>query len=200
MSQSQAVNPVGCPAFRLRATVRALRNTSGITTALPRLSTTPPSWSAGSEAASRLKSRWLVAPSAAPSAVGGWCVMSAPTVACTVTGIPRAAAASGTRQLVGHVAQVPRGEDVGERAPEGGETLVAAGRMREEGRVDFVGALSDGDGLEAREVRLAILGHGCPAGGSEYSLSFIVTWPKENVDCSASITRRSSSESHIRAS
>src|SRR5207245_1425211 len=194
MSQSQAVNPVGCPAFRLRATVRALRNTSGITTALPRLSTTPPSWSAGSEAASRLKSRWLVAPSAAPSAVGCWCVMSAPTVACTVTGIPRAAAASstdtsgaascprplgysagGARQLVGHVAQVPRGEDVGERAPEGGETLVAAGRMREEGRVDFVGALSDGDGLEAREVRLAILGHGCPAGGSEYSLSFIVT-------------------------
>src|SRR2546425_13297558 len=72
--------------------------------------------------------------------------------------------------------------------------------MREDGRVDLVGALSDGDGLEAREVRLAVLGHGCPAEGSEYSLSFIVTWPKEKVDCSASITRRSSSDSHIRAS
>src|SRR5437016_10791197 len=68
MSQSQAVNPVGFPPPRLRATVRALRNTSGITTALPRLRTTPPSWSAGSDAASRLKSRWLVAPSAAPRA------------------------------------------------------------------------------------------------------------------------------------
>src|SRR2546422_8034639 len=72
--------------------------------------------------------------------------------------------------------------------------------MREDGRVDLVGALSDGDGLEAREVRLAVLGHGCPAEGSEYSLSFIVTWPNEKFDCSASITRRSSSDSHMRAS
>ena len=33
----------GRPSFRLRAIVSALRNTSGMITALPRLSTTPPS-------------------------------------------------------------------------------------------------------------------------------------------------------------
>ena len=70
MSQSHAVNPLGFPPFRFRATVSTLRNTSGITTALPRFSTTPPSCSAGSADASRLKSRWLVAPRAAQSAVG----------------------------------------------------------------------------------------------------------------------------------
>src|SRR5213083_1950368 len=96
MSQSQAMNPVGLPPLRLRATVRALRKTSGITTALPRFSTIPPSWSVGSDAASRLKSRWLVAPSAAPSAVGCWWMMSAPSAACTVTGMPQSAAPSNT--------------------------------------------------------------------------------------------------------
>src|SRR5437762_3039885 len=94
MSQSHAVNPVGFPPLRFRATVSALRKTSGITTALPRFSTTPPSSSAGNDAASRLKSRWLVAPRAAPSAVGCWWMMSAPTAACTVTGTPRSRAAS----------------------------------------------------------------------------------------------------------
>ena len=69
------------------------------------------------------------------------------------------------RNLVGDVAQVLRGEDVGERAPKGGEALVAAGRVAEEGGVDFVGAPGDGDGLEARKIRLTVLGHGCPAGG-----------------------------------
>src|SRR2546428_152207 len=97
MSQSHAVKPVGFPPLRLRATVSALRNTSGITTALPRFRTTPPSSSAGSEAARRLKSRWLVAPSAAPSAAGCWWMMAAPTVACTGTGIPPRARAAPRR-------------------------------------------------------------------------------------------------------
>src|SRR2546430_6076119 len=78
--------------------------------------------------------------------------------------------------------------------------IFAAGRLTEQGRVDFVGALGDGDGLEAREIRLTVLGHGRPAGGSEYSLSFIVTWPNEKFDCRASMTRWSSSDSHMRAS
>src|SRR2546430_10256938 len=106
----------------------------------------------------------------------------------------------GPRDLVRDVPQVFRGEDVGERAPERGEALVAAGRVPEQGRVDFVGTLRDGDGLETGEVRLTVLGHGRPAGGSEYSLSFIVTWPNEKFDCRASMTRWSSSDSHMRAS
>src|ERR1051326_8035439 len=88
MSKSAARSPVGRPASRLRATVSALRKTSGITTALPQLSTAPPPSSEGSEPASRRKSRRLVAPIAAPSAEGCWCTISAPRAACTVTGTP----------------------------------------------------------------------------------------------------------------
>src|SRR5256886_7101563 len=40
----------------------------------------------------------------------------------------------GPRDLVRDVPQVFRGEDVGERAPESGEALVAAGRVPEQGR------------------------------------------------------------------
>src|SRR5213592_2312343 len=35
----------------------------------------------------------------------------------------------------------------------------------EEGGVDFGGAPGDADGLEARKIRLTVLGRGCPAGG-----------------------------------
>src|SRR5207249_262509 len=226
---------VGLPPLRLRATVRALRKTSGITTALPRFSTIPPSWSVGSDAASRLKSRWLVAPSAAPSAVGCWWMMSAPSAACTVTGMPQSAAPSNTdtsgaaslerplrawaraspspcaataparglRELPDDGPEVFRGQDIGKGIQEGAEARIVAGGVRvgEERRVDFVGALRDGDRLQPGEVRLAVIGHWCSERGvSEYSLSLSVTWPNENFDCSASVMRRVSSESHIRAS
>src|SRR6059036_757354 len=342
MSQSQAVNPVGLPPPRLRAMVRALRNTSGITTALPTLRTTPPSWSAGSDPASRLKSRWLVAPSAAPSAAGCWWMMSAEVAVargaergairrgmlvddvcaeCGVHGdgnsplgggeqegdvagrelgaareivgerfahalagaravgdrgvhlapgllhhakravrqpggdvltrasvcrkleivdgrasverqvgddtaadelaeqgsqadlddVPAehrddAAAARGLRELPREGAEVLRGEDVREGIPEGGKARIAARRMRQQGGVDFVGALRDGDRFQTGKVRLAVVGHGCsgPEAGfclaESISLSLRVTWPNENFDCSASMIRRLSSESHMRAS
>src|SRR2546422_1835326 len=86
--------------------------------------------------------------------------------------------------------------------PEGGEAGVAigAGRVGEERRIDFVGALRDGDGSQPREVRLAIVGHGCPGRGSTYSLSLSCTVPNEKFDCNAIMTRVLSSESHMRAS
>src|SRR5207245_814694 len=108
------------------------------------------------------------------------------------------AGAGGQRGLVDHETQVAGGEDVGEGAAEGGEAAVRAGGMGEVGGFDSVGTLGDGDGLEAAEVRLAVVGHGCS--GTANSLSFSVTWPNENLDCNASMMRRSSSESHIRAS
>src|SRR4029077_2775004 len=104
------------------------------------------------------------------------------------------------RDPMGHGAQVFRSQDVGKRIPERRETAVGAGRVSEEGGVDFVGALRDGDRLEPRHVHLAVVGHGCSGRGSEYSLSLSVTWPNEKLDCSATMTRTLSSESHIRAS
>src|SRR5438876_694726 len=209
MSQSQAVNPVGLPPPRLRAMVRALRNTSGITTALPTLRTTPPSWSAGSDPASRLKSRWLVAPSAAPSAAAD--ELAEQGSQADLDDVPAehrddAVAARGLGELPGEGAEVLRGEDVREGIPEGGEARIAAGRMRQQGGVDFVGALRDGDRFQPGKVRLAVVGHGCsgPEAGfclaESISLSLRVTWPNENFDCSASMIRRLSSESHMRAS
>src|SRR2546426_357703 len=225
MSQSHAVNPAGFPPFRLRATVSAFKNTSGMTTALPRLSTTPPSWSAGKTPARRRKSRWLVAPSAAPSAVGGWWMMSAPIAACTVTGTPcagqarqqldkeraeaalddvpaqhRADGAPAHRRcdLLSDVARILDRQHVGQGVPESGEALVTAGSAGEEGGVDFVGARGDGDGLEAGKVRLGVVGHG--RSGRVYSLSFRVTWPNENLDCIPSMMRGSSTESQMRVS
>ena len=63
------VNVRGVPLWMLRQIVSALRKTSGMITAEPMFSTTPPSrrdrW-----AASRRKSVMLVAPIAAPSAAG----------------------------------------------------------------------------------------------------------------------------------
>src|SRR5438128_5789056 len=108
------------------------------------------------------------------------------------------AAAGGLRGLLDHETQFAGGEDIREGAPEGGEAPVRAGSVGEEGGIDFVGALSDRDGLESAEVRLAVIGHGCS--GTAYSLSFRVTWPNEKLDCNASMTRCSSSDSHIRAS
>src|SRR5205823_6870064 len=116
------------------------------------------------------------------------------------------APARGARRRPGDRAGVLCGEDVGERIPEGGEARIAAGGMREQGGVDFVGALRDGDRLQPGKVRLAVVGHGCS--GREAALALIasiclslsVTWPNENFDCSASMTRRLSSESHMRAS
>src|SRR5207249_1946223 len=192
---------------------------SGMTTALPRFRTTPPPSRAGREAASRRKSRWLVAPSAAPSAAGCWWVISAPIAVCTVTGMPISAhptrtetSRPGSRWRRHHDAvfagrggdavhdepQVPGGENVGERSPKRGEAAIRSRRVSEEGGVDFVGALRDRDGLETAQIRLTILGHGCS--GTEYSLSFKVIWPNEKLDCSASMTRRASSESHMRVS
>src|SRR5207245_5139365 len=119
------------------------------------------------------------------------------TCALRISG-PRSPTSSPRRE----VAQVSRGEDVGERVPEGGEARVAigAGRVGEERRIDFVGALRDGDGSQPREVRLAIVGHGCPGRGSTYSLSLSCTVPNEKFDCNAIMTRVLSSESHMRAS
>src|SRR2546430_12592391 len=42
----------------------------------------------------------------------------------------------------------------------------------------FRSALRDGDGSQPREVRLAIVGHGCPGRGSTYSLSLSCTVPR----------------------
>src|SRR2546430_3087908 len=111
-----------------------------------------------------------------------------------------------SRELPGEGAEVLCGEDVREGIPEGGEARIAAGRMRQQGGVDFVGALRDGDRLQPGKVRLAVVGHGCsgPEAGfclaESISLSLRVTWPNENFDCSASMIRRLSSESHMRAS
>src|SRR5690349_9507020 len=106
----------------------------------------------------------------------------------------------GARQVVRHVTQISCRQDVGQRLPERGEAPVGAGWVGEERSVDLVVALRDGDRLEPRQVRLAVVGHGCSGRGSEYSLSLSVTWPNEKLDCSAIMTRRLSSESHIRAS
>ena len=88
MSMSQVTKSVGLPALRFRATVSAFRKTSGMMTALPQLSTTPPPCRVSMLAASRRKSRWLVSPMAAPSAAGCWWMISAPSAACTVTPTP----------------------------------------------------------------------------------------------------------------
>src|SRR5205085_7487490 len=111
-----------------------------------------------------------------------------------------AAPTGGARHQPRDVARVLGRQHVRERVPESGEAPVAAGRVREQGRVDFVGALRDGNGLESGKVRFAVVGHGCSAGGAEYSLSFSVTWPNEKLDCNASMMRGCWSESHIRAS
>src|SRR5439155_1459800 len=114
--------------------------------------------------------------------------------------------ARGARHLPDDRAEVLCGEDVGERIPEGGEARIAAGGMREQRGVDFVGALRDGDRLHPGQVRLAVVGHGCSGRESAFSLgeaislSLSVTWPNENFDCSASMMCRLSSDSHIRAS
>src|SRR5207237_9307119 len=117
-----------------------------------------------------------------------------------------AATARGLRELPGEGAEVLRGEDVREGIPEGGEARIAAGRMRQQGGVDFVGALRDGDRFQPGKVRLAVVGHGCsgPEAGvclaESISLSLRVTSPNEHFDCSASMIRRLSSESHMRPS
>src|SRR5439155_631354 len=72
------------------------------------------------------------------------------------------------RNLVGDVAQVLRGEDVAERAPKGGEALVAAGRVAEEGAPVGLVALADlerngADPVGERRV-VEWLGHGVERG------------------------------------
>ena len=83
-------------------------------------------------------------------------------------------APSGRRDHLLHdVAQVLGREDRGEPIPERGERAVGAGGVGEEGGIDFVVALGDGDGLETGEVGFAVVRHGCS--GTESSLSFNVT-------------------------
>src|SRR5262249_4387804 len=101
---------------------------------------------------------------------------------------------------LGDGAQVTRGQYVGQGVPEGAEAGIAAGRMREEGGVDFVAALGDGNGLQPAEVRLAVIGHGCSVGGTENSFSFRVTVPNEKFDCSARIRCCGSSDNQMWAS
>src|SRR5437667_7493510 len=72
---------------RLRASVRALRKTSGMITAEPRFRYTPPSKPA-TTAANVRKSRSVPSPSAAPSTAGCMWMMSVPIATCTVTGRP----------------------------------------------------------------------------------------------------------------
>ena len=82
-----------CPRFRL--SVSAFRNTSGRSTAEPTLRYTPPSPRSATTAASRRKSRCVVAPTAAPSQRGCMWTMSVPRATCTVQGTSsRAHAAS----------------------------------------------------------------------------------------------------------
>src|SRR2546430_9245065 len=59
-----------------------------------------------------------------------------------------------SRELPGEGAEVLCGEDVREGIPEGGEARIAARRMRQQGGVDFVGALRDGDRLDRKSTRL----------------------------------------------
>src|SRR5581483_3446999 len=111
-----------------------------------------------------------------------------------------AAAARRAGEVARHGAEVPLRQHVRQRAPERREAPVGAGRLGEQRRGDLVGPLRDRDGLQLAEVRLAVIGHGRSAAGSVYSLSLSVTWPNENVDWSASSTRGTASESHMRAS
>ena len=93
--------------------VSALRNTSGSTTALPQVEHRAALSSAGSEPASRRKSRWLVAPIAAPSAAGCWWMISAPIAACTVTGTSCSMRREQDRRLAAGQRR-PRGERAGQ--------------------------------------------------------------------------------------
>src|SRR5260370_18995674 len=72
--------------------------------------------------------------------------------------------------------------------------------MREDGRVDLVGTLRDGNGLQPREVRFTVSGHRCSGGRTGSSFSFSVTWPNGKFDCRASRAPGSSPDNHIRAS
>ena len=69
---------------------------------------------------------------------------------------------SGVGHRVDDRAEIARGQDVGKRCDERRERSIVARRMRELGGAHFVGTARDGDGADARQIRLA-RGGGCVA-------------------------------------
>src|SRR5690606_16485218 len=81
---------------------------------------------------------------------------------------------------------------MGQAGEEGGEGAVVAWGCREQRPVHLAGPGADRDGLEAREVRLAVVGHGV-AGAAVTSSSRRVTVPKGSLERICTGMRRASS-------